>query len=55
MPVYAWDGKGELVCKAGSGSGEGDEDYMIDEKVYDGFVVRQYQPRIEGLYSCVEC
>jgi hypothetical protein len=52
VPVYLCDNKGALVPKAGSGSEDGD--YMLDEKLHDGFVVRQYRPRIEGLYSRVE-
>lgn len=52
VPVYARNGEGELVPEDGATSSDGD--YKVDEKLQDGFMVRQYRPRIEGLYSRVE-
>jgi hypothetical protein len=53
VPVYLRDDEGKLVPAPGSLESE-EEEYMPDEKSISGFMVRQYRPRIEGLYSRVE-
>ncbi|KAI9776500.1 MAG: hypothetical protein M1839_009534 [Geoglossum umbratile] len=57
VPVYQRDGAGSLVRKSGGsgiGLGTGKEDFILDETIHDGFIVRQYRPRTEGLFSLVE-
>jgi RHS repeat-associated protein len=53
VPVYERDASGNLVLN--DGVKKGSADYKIKEEQRDDrFLVREYRPRIEGLYSRIE-